>query len=73
MEFKPAGESFETLNKTLVRDVLPDMAAPNGPVIEKLEGFMILGSDDAWIVTDNDGTNDSAGETQHINLGPLGL
>lgn len=71
VEFKPAGEAFETLSKTLVRDVLPDMAAPNGPVIEKLEGFMVLGTGDAWMVTDNDGVDDSSGETQLINLGPL--
>jgi hypothetical protein len=67
VEFKPTGEALETLSKTLLRDVLPDMAAPNGAVIEKLEGFMKIG-DDGWIVVDNDGTDDSNGETQLIKL-----
>jgi len=70
--FKSWDAALEIVPKTLVRDVLPDMAAPNGAVIEKLEGFMIQ-KGKGWIITDNDGTDDSAGETQLINLGPLGL
>ena len=66
-EFKPIGEAFVTLDKTLLRDVLPDMAAPKGAVIEKLEGFMKIGND-GWIVVDNDGTDDSNGETQLTKL-----
>lgn len=61
--------ALEVVPKLLVRDVLPDMAAPNGAVIEKLEGFMVLRDGTSWIVTDNDGTDDVAGETQLINLG----
>lgn len=68
--FKPWNDAaLEIVPKTLVRDVLPDMAAPNGAVIEKLEGFMVLRDGTSWIVTDNDGTEDVAGETQLINLG----
>jgi hypothetical protein len=66
----PAGApNFDVVSKSLVRDVLPDMGAPNGAVIEKLEGFMVLRDGTSWIVTDNDGTDDVAGETQLINLG----
>jgi hypothetical protein len=59
------------VNKSLVRDVLPDMAAGNGLVIEKLEGLGILANGDVLIVTDNDGVDDSSGETQLINLGGI--
>lgn len=73
--FKPDDmtESLETLSKTLVLDILPNLEAPNGMVIEKVEGLAVLANGDAIIVTDNDGVDDSSGETQFINLGPLPL
>ena len=40
-------------------------------VIEKLEGLGILANGDVLIVTDNDGTDDSSGETQLIHLGDI--
>jgi hypothetical protein len=71
VEAQPQGGEFPVVNKTLVRDVLPDMAAGNGLIIEKLEGLGILANRDVLIVTDNDGTDDSSGETQLINLGGI--
>jgi hypothetical protein len=68
---QPQGEELPVVTKTLVRDVLPDMAAGNGLIIEKLEGLGILANGDVLIVTDNDGTDDSSGETQLINLGDI--
>ncbi|MDT8405678.1 MAG: esterase-like activity of phytase family protein [Methylococcales bacterium] len=62
---------FPVLRKNLVRDLLPDLTAPGGAVLEKLEGLTITQSGDVLIVNDNDGVDDSNGETQLINLGPL--
>jgi hypothetical protein len=68
---QPQGSELPVVGKTLVRDVLPDMAAGKGLIIEKLEGLGILANGDVLIVTDNDGTDDSSGETQLINLGDI--
>jgi hypothetical protein len=62
-------EHFPVLENTLVRDLIPDLEADNGLVLEKVEGLMVTANGDAFIVTDNDGVDDSSGETQLINLG----
>lgn len=59
------------VTKRLVHDLMPDLAAAHGSVIEKVEGLAVLGNGDAVIVTDNDGVDDSSGETQWINLGKI--
>ncbi|MFC5586589.1 esterase-like activity of phytase family protein [Nitratireductor kimnyeongensis] len=74
-------ESFQTasldadlplVEKTLVRDLVPDMkAATNGYVVDKIEGFAIDVEGTAYFVTDNDGVDDSSGETIFVNLGKL--
>jgi len=55
----------------LVRDILPDLASVNGLVIEKVEGVSLQADGDVFIVTDNDGVDDSSGETQLQNLGRI--
>lgn len=69
----PVGEEpdFPIVSKTLVRDLMPDLLGDNGPVIEKVEGLTVLADGAALIVTDNDGVDDSSGETQFINLGKI--
>jgi hypothetical protein len=62
---------FPNLKKTLVRDLIPDLTADNGLVLEKVEGLMMTADGDAFIVTDNDGVDDSSGETQLRNLGSV--
>ncbi|WMS42464.1 esterase-like activity of phytase family protein [Acuticoccus sp. MNP-M23] len=64
-EMVPAelGAKLPVVNKTLVRDFLPDLAAYNGYTVDKLEGFAIDANGKAYAVTDNDGTDDSSGET----------
>lgn len=59
---------FPVVTKTLVRDLLPDLEATGGMVLEKVEGLMQTQEGDLWIVNDNDGVDDSNGETQFINL-----
>lgn len=72
--FKPAklGGELPVVEKTLVRDVLPDLkSATNGYVVDKLEGFTIDKDGTAFIVTDNDGVDDSSGETLFLKLGNI--
>ena len=54
-----------------MRDFIPDLAAGNGYVVDKLEGFAIDAAGFAYVVTDNDGVDDSSGETFFLPLGPL--
>ena len=64
--FKPAklGGELPVVEKTLVRDLLPDLkAATNGYVVDKVEGFTIDAAGNAYVVTDNDGVDNSSGET----------
>ena len=60
-----------TLTKTFVRDLMPDLRAPGGSVIEKVEGSAVMPNGDVLIVTDNDGVDGGSGETQFINLGAI--
>lgn len=59
------------LAKTEVKDLLPLLKAPHGYVLDKVESFAIDAAGNAFIVTDNDGVDDSSGETQFISLGKL--
>lgn len=67
----PAGPAtgVPLLEKTLVRDLLPDLQATNGWVQEKVEGLTIGGDRSVYVVTDNDGVEDATGETVFLNLG----
>ena len=70
--FKPAalGGDLPVVEKTLVRDLMADLkGATNGYVVDKVEGFTIDKNGDAFVVTDNDGVDDSSGETLFIRLG----
>ncbi len=62
---------FPLVQKTLVRDLMPDLEGPNGLVIEKVEGLAVNKKGRAFIVTDNDGVGDSSGETQFLRLGKI--
>ena len=62
---------FPVVSKTLVRDLTPDLEAPKGLVIEKVEGMGVLANGDTILVTDNDGVDDNSGETRFLNLGKL--
>jgi hypothetical protein len=65
------GEPFPVLSKALAHDVLPNLKAGNGWVLDKLEGTAISKSGRVLVVTDNDGVDDSTGETRLIDLGKL--
>ncbi len=61
------------LTKTDVRDLLPDLAAPGGFVLDKVESFAIDADGNAFVITDNDGVDDHSGETQFLSLGKLDM
>ena len=51
---------------------MPDLkAATNGYADDKVEGFAIDAAGDAYVVTDNDGVDDSSGETLLLRLGNI--
>jgi hypothetical protein len=64
------GKPIPVVQKRLLRDVVADLKVPGGYVLEKLEGFAVAGSGEAFAVTDNDGVDSSSGETQFLRLGP---
>lgn len=61
--------NFPVLSKTLAIDVLPTMQSGNGWVHDKLEGLARTTDGDVYVITDNDGVDNSTGETQFLNLG----
>jgi len=63
------GDAFPLLSKSLAIDVLPAMQAGKGWVHDKLEGLARTADGTVYVVTDNDGVDDSTGETQFLNLG----
>lgn len=73
-DFKPTklGGELPLVKKTLVRNLVADLkAATNGYVVDKMEGFAIDASGDVFVVTDNDGVDDSSGETLFLRLGNI--
>lgn len=72
-EMVPAalGGDLPVVSKELVRDLIPDLLAFNGFVLDKVEGLAIDAAGDFFMVTDNDGVDDHSGETIFLNLGNL--
>ena len=68
----PLGETLPLLTKEEVHDFLPDLTAGGGYALEKLEGFAVDAAGNGFAVTDNDGVDDSSGETLFLKLGPVG-
>ncbi|WP_284773901.1 esterase-like activity of phytase family protein [Agrobacterium sp. lyk4-40-TYG-31] len=65
-DLKPGkiGGELPLVKKTEVHDFLPDLKSQtNGYIVDKLEGFAFDKSGKAFAVTDNDGVDDSSGET----------
>ncbi len=73
VEPAPLGGALPVVKKTLVRDLLPDLKAPGGYVLDKVESFAIDAAGNAVFITDNDGIDGSSGETQLVRLGKIKL
>ena len=67
----PLGTELPVVSKKLVHDFVSDLLATNGYVQDKLEGFAIDTTGEAFAVTDNDGVDDHSGETHFIRLGRI--
>jgi hypothetical protein len=63
-----ATPAFPVVQKTLVRDVVPDLWDAGGLPLEKIEGFAVLDDGTGLLVNDNDGVDGSNGETQLLRL-----
>jgi hypothetical protein len=64
-------KDIPVLKKTTVRDLMPDLQAPGGYVLDKIESFSIDAAGNAFAITDNDGVDGSSGETEFLRLGKL--
>ncbi|MEY8882121.1 esterase-like activity of phytase family protein [Donghicola sp. XS_ASV15] len=67
----PLGGELPVVTKEIVHDLIPDLQAPAGYVVDKVEGLTFDGEGNMLVVTDNDGVDDSSGETFFLNLGPV--
>lgn len=66
-------KEIPVLAKTQLRDLLPELAAPNGFILDKVESFALDGEGNAVIITDNDGVDDHSGETLLVRLGKVAV
>lgn len=67
----PLGGELPIVEKTLVRDFIPDLKQLNGYVVDKLESFAIDSNGVGYAITDNDGVDDSSGETYFFSTGKM--
>ncbi len=72
-EMVPAtlGTELPVVSKEFVRDLIPDLAANGGYVVDKIEGLAIFEDGTTWVSTDNDGVDDSSGETFFWTIGQM--
>ncbi|HTO30126.1 MAG TPA: esterase-like activity of phytase family protein [Pararhizobium sp.] len=72
-DLKPAklGGELPVVKKEEVRDLLPDLKALGGYVVDKVEGFTVDAAGNGYVVTDNDGVDDSSGETLFFPIGTM--
>ncbi|WP_103334308.1 esterase-like activity of phytase family protein [Pseudotabrizicola formosa] len=71
MQAAELGGTLPVVTKELVHDFLPDLAVLNGYAMDKVEGFAIDSAGTGWVVTDNDGVDDSSGETLFWSIGTM--
>ncbi len=65
------GGELPVVTKELVRDFIPDLQVLNGYVVDKVEGFAVDAAGNGWVITDNDGVDDSSGETLFWSIGAV--
>lgn len=72
-ELVPAelGGELPTVSKEEVRDLIPDLQAFNGYVVDKVESLAIDSEGKGYVITDNDGVDDSSGETFFWSIGSI--
>ncbi len=72
-EMKPAklGGTLPVVTKTEVRDLIPDLKSYGGYVVDKVEGLAVISDGEMFVSTDNDGVDDSSGETFFWSIGKV--
>ena len=65
------GGELPVVSKELVRDFIPDLKSLNGYVVDKVESFAVDAAGVGYVITDNDGVDDSSGETYFWSIGAL--
>ncbi|WP_438268425.1 esterase-like activity of phytase family protein [Mariluticola halotolerans] len=65
------GGELPVVAKEEVHDFMTDLAKGNGYIVDKVEGFTIDAAGEGFAVTDNDGVDDSSGETYFFSLGQM--
>ncbi len=65
------GGDLPVVSKELVYDLVPDLQSFGGYVVDKVEGLAIMPDGTAWVSTDNDGVDDSSGETFFWSIGKM--
>lgn len=59
------------VSKEEVRDLLPDLRSTSGYVLDKVESFAVDAAGEGFVITDNDGVDDSSGETMFWSIGTM--
>jgi len=67
----PLDGELPLVTKELVRDLVPDLATNNGYIADKVESFAIDVAGNGYLITDNDGVDDSSGETFFWSIGEV--
>lgn len=65
------GTELPVVNKEMVQDFIPDLASNKGYVVDKVESFAVDANGVGYVITDNDGVDDSSGETFFWSIGSL--
>jgi len=67
----PLGGPLPVVTREVVRDLIPDLATNGGYTLEKIEGMAVDAEGTGWLITDNDGVDDSSGETMFWSIGKM--
>ena len=67
----PLGSELPVVSKEEVRDLIPDLKSFGGYVVDKVEGLAITTDGEMFVSTDNDGVDDSSGETFFWSIGKM--
>ncbi|WP_233152952.1 esterase-like activity of phytase family protein [Motiliproteus sp. MSK22-1] len=72
-ELRPVSlnQELPLVHKQQVRDFIPDLKANGGYITDKIEGFTVDSAGIGYALTDNDGVDDSSGETYFFSTGKL--
>lgn len=71
VDWKEYSETLDTVEKTLLADVLDDLEERSISVPDKLEGLAVTRDGEALLATDNDGVDENYGETLFFGLEDL--